>query len=218
MSTVDAKNDIADSSGRQPTTQRSGPLDLATIQRNPLRQAADRRLPRVPEPCALVVFGVTGDLSRKKLLPAVYDLANRGLLPTDFVLLGFARRDWGDGDFEDLAKKSAKDQARTNWSDEVWNRLSGRVKFVPGAFDDDAAFGTLNDTLNELCKTHGINGNAASRWVGSAVIPLSNISKCWAMRAIRSASNSAVLYSNQPAMPSGIFSKCNLRSSLQVSL
>src|ERR1700761_3562730 len=49
--------------------------------RNPLRDARDRRLPRVPAPCALVVFGVTGDLARKKLLPAIYDLANRGLLP-----------------------------------------------------------------------------------------------------------------------------------------
>ena len=70
---------------------------------NPLRDPEDRRLPRVPEPCALVVFGVTGDLARKKLLPAIYDLANRGLLPADFVLLGFARRDWGDGDFESVA-------------------------------------------------------------------------------------------------------------------
>src|SRR5207247_5669148 len=86
---------------------------------NPLRDASDRRLPRVPEPCALVVFGVTGDLSRKKLLPAIYDLANRGLLPADFVLLGFARRDWGDGDFAALAKKSAKAHARTPWNDEV---------------------------------------------------------------------------------------------------
>ena len=70
---------------------------------NPLRTAQDRRLPRIPEPCALVIFGVTGDLSRKKLIPAVYDLANRGLLPPGFVVLGFARRDWGDGDFESLA-------------------------------------------------------------------------------------------------------------------
>ena len=61
---------------------------------NPLRDPRDRRLPRVPEPCALVVFGITGDLARKKLLPAIYDLANRGLLPTNFALLGFARRDW----------------------------------------------------------------------------------------------------------------------------
>ena len=75
---------------------------------NPLRDPRDRRLPRVPEPCALVVFGVTGDLARKKLIPAVYDLANRGLLPPGFVLLGFARRDWGDGDFEQIAREAAQ--------------------------------------------------------------------------------------------------------------
>ncbi len=76
-----------------------------TAPQNPLRTPGDRRLPRVPDPCALVVFGVTGDLARKKLIPAVYDLANRGLLPPGFVLLGFARRDWGDGDFEEIAKR-----------------------------------------------------------------------------------------------------------------
>jgi glucose-6-phosphate 1-dehydrogenase len=129
--------------------------------RNPLRDPRDRRLPRVPEPCALVVFGVTGDLSRKKLLPAIYDLANRGLLPADFVLLGFARRDWGDGDFETMAKKAAKEHARTEWKEEVWDRLSGNITFVPGSFDDDEAFDTLATTLKELSDSHGIKGNAA---------------------------------------------------------
>src|SRR5690242_21308150 len=100
------------------------PIPSPTLHQNPLRDPRDRRLPRVPEPCALVVFGVTGDLARKKLLPAVYDLANRGLLPADFVLLGFARRDWGDGDFEAVAKKSAMAHARTDWNEEVWARLS----------------------------------------------------------------------------------------------
>ena len=128
---------------------------------NPLRDPTDRRLPRVPQPCALVVFGVTGDLARKKLLPAVYDLANRGLLPADFVLLGFARRDWQDGDFESLAKKAAKQHARTDWNEEVWTRLSGNVKFIPGSFDDDTAFDTLARTLTDLCGSHGIKGNAA---------------------------------------------------------
>src|SRR5882762_6718381 len=128
---------------------------------NPLRDPADRRLPRVPEPCALVVFGVTGDLARKKLLPAVYDLANRGLLPTDFVLLGFARRDWDHGDFEALAKSAAKEHARTPWREETWARLIGNVKFVPGAFDDDEAFDTLAQTLRDLSESHGIRGNAA---------------------------------------------------------
>jgi glucose-6-phosphate 1-dehydrogenase len=128
---------------------------------NPLRDPRDRRLPRIPEPCALVIFGVTGDLARKKLIPAIYDLANRGMLPSGFVVLGFARRDWGDGDFEALAKTSAQEHARTPWRDEVWARLAGSIKFVPGSFDDDAAFDQLAATLDQLRETHGIQGNAA---------------------------------------------------------
>ncbi|MDR7278000.1 glucose-6-phosphate dehydrogenase [Catenuloplanes atrovinosus] len=129
--------------------------------RNPLRDPQDRRLPRIPEPCALVIFGVTGDLSRKKLIPAVYDLANRGLLPPGFVVLGFARRDWGDGDFESLAYEAAKKGARTPWREDVWARLAENIKFVAGSFDDDAAFDTLATSLDELRATHGIAGNAA---------------------------------------------------------
>ena len=49
----------------------------------------------------MVIFGVTGDLARKKLLPAIYDLANRGLLPAGFALVGYGRRDWSKQDFED---------------------------------------------------------------------------------------------------------------------
>src|SRR5674536_301468 len=128
---------------------------------NPLRDARDRRIPRVPDPCALVVFGVTGDLARKKLLPAVYDLANRGLLPPGFALLGFSRRDWGDADFSQLAMESAQKGARTPWRDGVWERLAASIRFVPGAFDDDEAFDTLQQTLIELEDSHGIHGNAA---------------------------------------------------------
>jgi glucose-6-phosphate 1-dehydrogenase len=128
---------------------------------NPLRDPQDRRLPRIPEPCALVIFGVTGDLARKKLLPAVYDLANRGLLPPSFVVLGFARRDWSHGTFEQMAYEHAKAHARTPWREEVWARLAGNIKFVGGAFDDDAAFDTLDRTLNELRDTHGIGSNVA---------------------------------------------------------
>jgi glucose-6-phosphate 1-dehydrogenase len=128
---------------------------------NPLRDARDRRLPRVPEPCALVVFGITGDLARKKLLPAVYDLANRGLLPTNFALLGFARRDWEDQDFAELSREAAREHARTPWREEVWERLAGTIHFVQGSFDDDDAFDHLAATLDDLESTHGIGGNAA---------------------------------------------------------
>jgi glucose-6-phosphate 1-dehydrogenase len=128
---------------------------------NPLRDPRDRRLPRVPEPCALVVFGITGDLARKKLLPAIYDLANRGLLPTNFALLGFARRDWGDSDFADLARDAARNAARTPWREEVWDQLSSSVRFIQGSFDDDNAFDELAATLDDLEGSHGIGGNAA---------------------------------------------------------
>ena len=128
---------------------------------NPLRDPRDRRLPRVPEPCALVVFGITGDLARKKLLPAVYDLANRGLLPTNFALLGFARRDWGDSEFAELSREAAREHARTPWREEVWEQLAADITFVQGSFDDDDAFDKLAATLGELEGSHGIGGNAA---------------------------------------------------------
>jgi glucose-6-phosphate 1-dehydrogenase len=128
---------------------------------NPLRDQQDRRLPRIPEPCALVIFGVTGDLAQKKLIPAVYDLANRGLLPPAFVIVGYARRDWTDADLEQMARVAAQEHARTPWRDEVWGRIASNIKFVGGSFESDEAFGTLAATLDGLRTSHGIAGNAA---------------------------------------------------------
>jgi glucose-6-phosphate 1-dehydrogenase len=108
-----------------------------------------------------VIFGVTGDLARKKLIPAIYDLANRGLLPPNFVVLGFARRDWSHGTFEQVVKEAAQAYSRTPWREDVWARAGGEVKFVSGSFDDDEAFDNLARTLDELRDTHGIPGNAA---------------------------------------------------------
>ncbi len=149
--------------GRDPVSRRRAAARRGVTARpaNPLRDPQDRRLPRIPEPCAMVIFGVTGDLARKKLLPGVYDLANRGLLPPGFVVLGFARRDWGHGDFEQVAKEAAQAHARTPWREDVWKRLADNIRFVGGSFDDDAAFDKLSDTLDELRESHGIPGNAA---------------------------------------------------------
>jgi glucose-6-phosphate 1-dehydrogenase len=128
---------------------------------NPLRDPADRRLNRIAGPSSLVIFGVTGDLSRKKLMPAVYDLANRGLLPPGFALVGFARRDWQDQDFGAQVKESVKQYARTPWSEEVWEQLATGIRFVSGEFDDDAAFDRLKDVIEKLDKERGTNGNHA---------------------------------------------------------
>lgn len=128
---------------------------------NPLRDPDDRRLNRIAGPSSLVIFGVTGDLSRKKLMPAVYDLANRGLLPAGFSLVGFARRDWKNQDFGKVVKEAVKQYARTPWNEAVWKQLSENIRFVSGEFDDDAAFDRLKATIDELDAKVGTNGNHA---------------------------------------------------------
>lgn len=128
---------------------------------NPLRAGDDNRLTRIAGPCGLVIFGVTGDLARKKLMPAVYDLANRGLLPAGFALIGFARRDWKDQDFEQVVHESVRQYARTPWSEEVWTQLSQGIRFVAGDFDDDLAFDNLAKTIAELDELRGTGGNHA---------------------------------------------------------
>ena len=85
---------------------------------NPLRDPSDRRLNRIAGPSGLVIFGVTGDLSRKKLMPAIYDLANRGLLPPGFSLVGFARREWADQDFAKVVHDSVRQYARTEFRED----------------------------------------------------------------------------------------------------
>ncbi len=128
---------------------------------NPLRDPRDRRIPRVAGPCVLVLFGVTGDLASKKLLPAIYDLANRGLLPPGFSLVGFARRDWEDEDFAKLTHDAVKAHARTPFRDAVWQQVSEGVRFVPGEFADDAAFDRLAETVAQLDAERGTGGNYA---------------------------------------------------------
>ncbi len=128
---------------------------------NPLRDPRDKRLPRIAGPCAMVLFGVTGDLARKKLMPAIYDLANRGLLPAGFSLVGFARRDWADEDFGKIVHESVREHARTSFREEVWRSLADGVRFVPGNFDDPAAFVKLADTLRTLDEERGTGGNHA---------------------------------------------------------
>ncbi|GGL24607.1 glucose-6-phosphate dehydrogenase [Phycicoccus endophyticus] len=132
-----------------------------TADANPLRDPRDKRLPRIAGPCSMVMFGVTGDLARRKLMPAIYDLANRGLLPPGFSLVGFARRDWADQDFGKIVYEAVKEHARTPFREEVWRSLSEGIRFVPGSFDDDAAFDLLAATVAELDEQRGTGGNHA---------------------------------------------------------
>ncbi|MBT2486130.1 MULTISPECIES: glucose-6-phosphate dehydrogenase [unclassified Microbacterium] len=128
---------------------------------NPLRDPDDRRLNRIAGPSALVIFGVTGDLSRKKLMPAVYDLANRGLLPPGFALVGFARRDWEDQDFAQVVYDAVKQHARTPFREETWEQLLQGIRFVSGEFDNPDSFRKLRETVEKLDVERGTMGNHA---------------------------------------------------------
>lgn len=126
---------------------------------NPLSDFSDRRIQKIAGPSGLILFGVTGDLSRKKLMPAIYDLANRGLLPPAFSLVGFARRDWSREDFEKVVHDAVKSHSRTPWSEEVWQQLAKGIRFVSGQHDDPLAFDQLRETVAELDRVRGTAGN-----------------------------------------------------------
>ena len=155
---IPASRAISSSRARR---QMSAATSAAVGWTNPLRDPRDKRLPRIAGPCSLVIFGVTGDLSRKKLMPAIYDLANRGLLPPGFALTGFARRDWADQDFGQVVHDAVKQHARTPFRQTVWDRLAEGFRFVPGSFDDDDAFDRLEQTVEALDRERGTGGNHA---------------------------------------------------------
>lgn len=128
---------------------------------NPLRNPKDRRLPRIAGPCGMVLFGVTGDLARKKVMPAIYDLANRGFLPPGFSLVGFARRDWEDEDFAAVVHDAVREHARTPFHEDTWKQLAEGIRFVQGDLGDAAAYDELSKVVAELDETRGTGGNHA---------------------------------------------------------
>ena len=143
---------------------------------NPLRDKRDKRMPRVAGPCAVVIFGVTGDLARKKLMPAIYDLANRGLLAPQFALVGFARRDWADEHFGEVVLEAVKEHSRTPFRQEVWDRLAEGIRFVHGDFDDEDAFARLADTLHKLDVDRGTGGHIVNVASMAAYAPMGSMS------------------------------------------
>jgi glucose-6-phosphate 1-dehydrogenase len=128
---------------------------------NPFRLPGDRRLARIAGPSALVIFGVTGDLARKKLLPAIYALASSGLLHPGFSIVGFGRRPWSDAEFRAEVRQAIQENSRTEFMDKVWTALEPGVRFVSGEFTDNDAYIRLRATLDDLQSNLGTHGNHA---------------------------------------------------------
>src|SRR3954449_11244956 len=94
---------------------------------NPLRQALPRA--RAPEPCAVVLFGATGDLTHRKLVPALYHLARGGNLPSECAVVGFARREWTDDEFRKDLEASLTKMGEADFG-EFWPQFASRMVFV----------------------------------------------------------------------------------------
>ncbi len=109
-------------------------------------------------PCAIVIFGAAGDLTRRKLIPALYNLAKARLLPDEFAIVGFARR-LDDDEFRRQLRDDARRHLTGEFRQEIWDWLAERVYFVVGDLNDHEAYVRLKETLAQVDKERGTGGN-----------------------------------------------------------
>jgi glucose-6-phosphate 1-dehydrogenase len=126
-------------------------------QANPLLEGL--RLRRRPDPCILVIFGASGDLTSKKLMPALYELATRKLLPERFAVVGAARSEESDDEFRDRMKQAVAEHARDAFEQESWDELAAGMHYVTLDFSDEAAEDRLAELLTSLDSERGTLGN-----------------------------------------------------------
>ena len=119
---------------------------------NPLTAGLER-LPVAPT--TLVIFGATGDLARRKLLPALYNLAHEGALPERFHLVGVSRKEKEDDDYRGECEQAIRRFSRRKPDEDVLGTLLDNVRYVPGTFDDESVYGELATVLDDCEKEAG---------------------------------------------------------------
>jgi glucose-6-phosphate 1-dehydrogenase len=128
------------------------------VRPNPLRTGL--RLGRMPEPCTMVIIGATGDLTERKLAPALYNLMLGGALPPEFTVVGFARRDLSDAEFRDHLRKGIDEYSRNRpVKPSIWESFSAGIEYQQGEFHDDAAWAALAKRLERIDRDRGTAGN-----------------------------------------------------------
>jgi glucose-6-phosphate 1-dehydrogenase len=124
---------------------------------NPLRIGL--RMHRTPEPCTVVIFGATGDLTHRKLVPALYNLQRERLLPPGFSVIGAARREWSDDYFRQGLRDDTKTFSRSGLQEDLWQTFAEGISYVRVAFDDPAGYQALATRLAEIDAQRGTAGN-----------------------------------------------------------
>ncbi|MFN8130520.1 MAG: glucose-6-phosphate dehydrogenase [Solirubrobacteraceae bacterium] len=125
---------------------------------NPLSAGLERR---PVHPTTLVIFGATGDLAKRKLLPAIYNLAHEGALPERFNLIGISRSEHTDEEFRTLAAESVREFSRRRVDDKVLEKLFANLRYIPGTFDDPDVYGELAAAATAFDETAGHEFNRA---------------------------------------------------------
>ncbi len=124
---------------------------------NPLREGMTQ-LATAP-PCAMVIFGVSGDLTSRKLMPSLYDLAMTSRLAEGFSIIGVSRREWSDEQFRAEMRKAVEAHARTPVTQDRWDSFAAGLFYVCGNFDDQSLYETLGTRLREVDQERRTEGN-----------------------------------------------------------
>jgi glucose-6-phosphate 1-dehydrogenase len=124
---------------------------------NPLRAGETNE--RVAPPAILVIFGSTGDLAHRKLLPAVYNLAIDGLLPASFAIVAVGRRPGSDDSFRDQVRESIVKYSRRPLDEAHWSRFGSLIRYIQISYDDQAGYEQLREFLAEIDAERGTRGN-----------------------------------------------------------
>jgi glucose-6-phosphate 1-dehydrogenase len=125
---------------------------------NPLREGLGGD--RLPEPCTIVIFGASGDLTKRKLVPALFTLAAERSLPSSFAIVGFARKPLSDEAFRAEMKEAVAQFARARPIDAgAWDAFASSLYYQPGDYEDPASYLALERRLGELDAARGIPGN-----------------------------------------------------------
>jgi len=113
----------------------------------------------MPEPCSIVIFGATGDLTHRKLVPALYNLAANGSLPASVSVVGFARRDKTDEIFRRELEEAAQKFSRQKLNPELWEHFASSIFYHRSEFDKAEGYDALAKRLDELDAQRGTRGN-----------------------------------------------------------
>src|SRR5215831_5237705 len=114
---------------------------------------------RPAPPCTVVIFGSAGDLTKRKLLPSLYNLKAAGLLPREFAIVGVARREKTHEQFREEQTRDIREFATAPVDDTLWGELRNALYFQSGDLSDPATYTQLADLLAQIAKRHGTGGD-----------------------------------------------------------